>query len=799
MVDTLITSPSEYVAEVNTNKPVFNGQMYIGEPDLDPEIPANQKQVSILNENGTTTPISQPIAISAGGVFVDDNGDFVRLVVDGNHSQKILDRLGSQVYYIPNVFFGEPITPTSGNAVLAADTVDEMKTLDLQSGQFIRTKGYYSEGDGGSALYLIQTAAEFGGTPDEFGDHTLDNGNIAVLDITGVVYASQYGARSIASFDSQPMVQALIDRAYEEQLVVESEGKIEIDSPLVFKAPDDVNYWDDTSELRPPSFVFDSIKCNSEDVALDLIGEVVGANVEINNLIGPGVTTIQPVGSGLERVGIRFSHNQNTVKVNSISDFNINILLDGAFNTVIDIGSCFAAIYGVHSRVGSVNTFNNQNNQITYGFIGGPFTSNAFPDDALRRSRGCKYGIFMEQGTAFHWIGGALKYIQRDDDSIAIRLDSGAHNNSFFCYLEGSRNEGSYISCDGDDNDFFLAEMRGTTTAKVAANITGVGNRIKKLPFRVSESSEGATTSEATAGAFNVSPGNSFDGNNSIVESQVASVLKHNLLHNATTATAGNGSAATNSDFPQESDGDDSIQITVNDDGSFFYDFTGISIAGESLRTVQVHTWLRGVTNHAKIAFYVLDDVDRSIVLNRPISTGVEPSTDWQKVSSVSRIDTPPSGSITFRMVVRNTVDGETGCIVRIYPPVLTFNIDTTNRNLSNDTLDNTDVIKGKIIPEEVMSLRANSSKVNSVSDLAGNVLPTSGRGLVNITANPSAGNISSIVNMRDDTTVMIINSHSAAITVTTAAGEWVSNFSFNPGEAISITQVNGLKYLQRS
>jgi len=49
----------------------------------------------------------------------------------------------------------------------------------LTAGQLVETKGYTTAGDGGGARYLIQTAAEFGGTPDEKNDLTLANGSVA--------------------------------------------------------------------------------------------------------------------------------------------------------------------------------------------------------------------------------------------------------------------------------------------------------------------------------------------------------------------------------------------------------------------------------------------------------------------------------------------------------------------------------------------------------------------------------------------------------------------------------------------
>lgn len=88
----------------------------------------------------------------------------------------------------------QSVSSTSSEIVSSADTVADLITKDLETGQTISTKGYYVEGDGGGASYLIQTAAEFGGAPDEFGDHTLANGNVAALQVSGSVNVKQYGA-----------------------------------------------------------------------------------------------------------------------------------------------------------------------------------------------------------------------------------------------------------------------------------------------------------------------------------------------------------------------------------------------------------------------------------------------------------------------------------------------------------------------------------------------------------------------------------------------------------------------------
>lgn len=98
-----------YVADPDKGTPIAFCQLFVGIPDLDPEIPANQKQLSIIQEDGTLVAVPQPLVFSAGGVPTY-NGSTVRLDVDGNYSFKILNSNSELKYYVHNVFEGEPIT-----------------------------------------------------------------------------------------------------------------------------------------------------------------------------------------------------------------------------------------------------------------------------------------------------------------------------------------------------------------------------------------------------------------------------------------------------------------------------------------------------------------------------------------------------------------------------------------------------------------------------------------------------------------------------------------------------------------
>jgi hypothetical protein len=88
------------------------------------------------------------------------------------------------------------------------DNVASLKLAKLTAGQVVQTKGYYTAGDGGGVSYLIKTAAQYAATPDEYGDHTLANTNVAVLQSSDVVNVKQFGAGGDGVVNDYPNINA---------------------------------------------------------------------------------------------------------------------------------------------------------------------------------------------------------------------------------------------------------------------------------------------------------------------------------------------------------------------------------------------------------------------------------------------------------------------------------------------------------------------------------------------------------------------------------------------------------------
>lgn len=103
----VVSMPSQLFTMARVFKANANGKIYIGRIDTDPSIPANQLQVYIENEDGTTVPVSQPIVINAAGYPVY-NGQIAKFVTAEGHSMAVYDAYGARQFYFANILKYEP-------------------------------------------------------------------------------------------------------------------------------------------------------------------------------------------------------------------------------------------------------------------------------------------------------------------------------------------------------------------------------------------------------------------------------------------------------------------------------------------------------------------------------------------------------------------------------------------------------------------------------------------------------------------------------------------------------------------
>lgn len=122
-----------YYPDPITGRPLYNAKIYVGIVDLKPAgIPANQVAVSVLQENGSTIPIAQPIRTDASGQPTYQ-GSTVTLVTDSKYSLQVLTADDVQVSYSPNVvnFASANTQVIAGAQLLGGGDLSSDVTLDF--------------------------------------------------------------------------------------------------------------------------------------------------------------------------------------------------------------------------------------------------------------------------------------------------------------------------------------------------------------------------------------------------------------------------------------------------------------------------------------------------------------------------------------------------------------------------------------------------------------------------------------------------------------------------------------------
>lgn len=103
----VVSMPNQLFTLARSFKAAANGSIYVGMIDTDPTIPSNQVQVYLDNEDGSLVPVSQPLAINAGGYPVY-SGQIAKFVTVQGHSMAVYDAYGVQQFYYPNILKYDP-------------------------------------------------------------------------------------------------------------------------------------------------------------------------------------------------------------------------------------------------------------------------------------------------------------------------------------------------------------------------------------------------------------------------------------------------------------------------------------------------------------------------------------------------------------------------------------------------------------------------------------------------------------------------------------------------------------------
>lgn len=139
-----LTFPTGVFQNKNTGRPLPNGKMYVGQPDLDPEVLGNRINVTVIQEDGTPVvvlPAAQPFLFNAAGML-QYNGSVVQMRVDGDASMKIVDANDANPMYFPSIVAGSEIstsiiqlvagttpTPAAGTGIVYTKMIDGIAEL----------------------------------------------------------------------------------------------------------------------------------------------------------------------------------------------------------------------------------------------------------------------------------------------------------------------------------------------------------------------------------------------------------------------------------------------------------------------------------------------------------------------------------------------------------------------------------------------------------------------------------------------------------------------------------------------
>lgn len=169
---------TEYFPNPSIGRPLSNAKIFVGIIDLDPEILANQKQISVQQEDGTIVPISQPVLTGAGGIPLYQ-GSPVTILVDGNYSLKVLSTTNSQIYFIPNVADFDPtqqvdnifnlteiIGQSDGDSVFVFGYFTSFPQIEFNGGgQFVWQANLDKNNANGGTIIDPSNIGGFDGTP----------------------------------------------------------------------------------------------------------------------------------------------------------------------------------------------------------------------------------------------------------------------------------------------------------------------------------------------------------------------------------------------------------------------------------------------------------------------------------------------------------------------------------------------------------------------------------------------------------------------------------------------------------
>lgn len=186
----VISMPAQLFTASRALKALANGTVYIGKPDTDPTLPANQIQVYVEQEDGTVVPVSQPVIINSGG-FPVYNGNIAKFVTVENHSMSVFDSYGALQFYFPNIMKYAPdqlrqelSSSSGGNMIGLSDGLTLQQFVDRAGPRlyYVTPEEFGAKGDGQTDDRVAMNSALAVGLPVKWSNfYNVSSGSINIL------------------------------------------------------------------------------------------------------------------------------------------------------------------------------------------------------------------------------------------------------------------------------------------------------------------------------------------------------------------------------------------------------------------------------------------------------------------------------------------------------------------------------------------------------------------------------------------------------------------------------------------
>ncbi len=559
----------EYFPSPDIGRPISGAQIFVGKPDLDPEVVINQKQLSVLQEDTTIVQVSQPVLTGAGGVPIH-LGSPVTILVEGDYALKVLNSSGSQIYYVPS-------TQDSNLSTISVDDMLGLINISGQSdGDTADMLGYFvtfpqSEFHGGGNFAwqasLDKSLANGGAIidPDNIGAFdgtvstrdaflTAQGGGVGlgcwVRSDTTPVNVKMFGAVGDDSTDDTNAIQATVDSGVQNIYMPESiyivSGEININPAQTTTTRLGQSIYGDgqyKTIIESTSLTANVFRFEPNDTAVQEM------------IFNCGISSLTVRNAGLDSVGAAvnmFQCSNFVLKDFGAELYQTAILIEGGqLNTLQNFHiTCFdrssiiveAAMLSFKAAL--------KNDAVTYQL---PFTTSV-SDFGLQSNGKVESCLRMSAADGVNFVNGYLSFAE----SQIVELESDVANNNILsvnfsnCYFDGvsSCPRGINVPDDATSNSVNVVSFDNCIFGQYTGSCVVVGNSIGFLRFdtcRFINSPEnginvnGSNTSTLSVSDCTFSNVATGAGNEGIR----VSVIKHfNISDNNFEALTGSGSFA---------------------------------------------------------------------------------------------------------------------------------------------------------------------------------------------------------------------------------------------------------------